>query len=187
MSDWIPHKRGKCPVAGDAYVIVRWEGEECYGPNRADSWTWHTEDAPREYMEVETVSKAHLARLRAEVASLKEERDGLAESVQGMYDTLHTYWPGTINELLEDWQRLTQQLAAANAKIDALMREYCPGEMTPEQVIRAALPPTEDANAESQKPTPAQAYYMMPCAQLLAQAQDSSRYAGTGEDDGEPD
>jgi chromosome segregation ATPase len=73
MSDWIPHKRGKCPVANDAYVIVRWEGEECYGPNRADSWTWHTEDAPREYMEVETISKAYLDRLRAENERLKEE------------------------------------------------------------------------------------------------------------------
>jgi hypothetical protein len=31
-------------------------------------------------------------------------------------------------------ESLTQQLAAANAKIDALMLEYCPSEMTPEQV-----------------------------------------------------
>jgi uncharacterized protein YukE len=66
------------------------------------------------------VSRAEYEALRSEVASLKEERDGLAESVQGMYDTLHKYWPGTINELLEDWQRLTQQLAAANGRVEML-------------------------------------------------------------------
>lgn len=98
MSDWIPHKRDQCPVAKDAYVIVRWEGEECYGPNRADNWTWGTEDAPHEYMEVETVSKAHLDRLRAEVASLKEE---LASEQRWASDYM-------------------QQLAAANGRVEML-------------------------------------------------------------------
>jgi hypothetical protein len=113
MSDWIPHKRGKCPVANDAYVIVRWEGEECYGPNRADSWTWHTEDAPREYMEVETISKAYLDRLRAEVASLKETESAY-------YRLLEVEGSDVMVDTLNRIDDLTQQLAAANGRVEML-------------------------------------------------------------------
>ena len=38
---------------------------------------------------------------------------------------------------LEDWaQALVDKLAATQAQIDQLMMEYCPGEMTPEQIAR---------------------------------------------------
>jgi hypothetical protein len=116
---------------------------------------------------------AELDRLRAEVASLKEElaeyekHDAARDEKIRSLTTYHGLGCACSYDNVDDvcehhspkLMALTQQLAAANAKIDALMREYCQT--------------TEDANGEGQKPTPDQAYYMMPCAQLLAQAQDA--------------
>lgn len=41
----------------------------------------------------------------------------------------------TIEDLLHSKHSLSEQLAAAQAKIDELMFEYCPSEMTPEQLL----------------------------------------------------
>ena len=40
---------------------------------------------------------------------------------------------GLIDKLRQQNAELTAQLEAAQAKIDSLMQEYCPDEMTPEQ------------------------------------------------------
>lgn len=58
-----------------------------------------------------------------------------AERIEQLEDAL-----ATSRELKQIWRnrayKIEKNLAAAQAKIDALMLEYCPEEMTPEQIAK---------------------------------------------------
>lgn len=46
-----------------------------------------------------------------------------AGQLQEFYDTLHKYWPGTINELVEEYQRLNAAQSSHEAEREALVRQ----------------------------------------------------------------
>jgi hypothetical protein len=150
-------------VEPDAFLATSDDGECHLGFDKQDLY--------REVLRVYTMqplySRETVERLLKEELAEYEKHDAARDEKIRSLTTYHGLGCACSYDNVDDvcehhspkLMALTQQLAAANAKIDALMREYCQT--------------TEDANGEGQKPTPDQAYYMMPCAQLLAQAQDA--------------
>ena len=82
------------------------------------------------YLRMKSEDAATIAQLRDENARLTQYKDGAYTALQKKNDEL--------DALQSTIAQQAEQLAAAQARIDALMLEYCPKDMTPEQLANYA-------------------------------------------------
>jgi predicted RNase H-like nuclease (RuvC/YqgF family) len=74
--------------------------------------------------------KRQLQEAEADKYRLSRERD----EIKDRYEAATKYWNPVYELLLTEKNELEKKLQEAQAKIDSLMLEYCPDEMTPEQI-----------------------------------------------------